>query len=197
MTGDSTAGWTTTARALHWAIAGAVLIQLALGAAFARLDMYQAADVEFYKAWIPLHKSLGLTIFALMLVRWGWRATHPAPDYPPSMPRTQQQVARWHHRVLYGLLLLQPALGLVQSSAYGAVTRFWGLFTVPSIVPAAYSRPITDVVRKLAQDLHTYTGWFIAALIVVHILAALYHHFFLRDAVLMRMLTGAQGPGAP
>lgn len=189
-------GWTRTAKTLHWLVAAAVLVLLALGAAFDRLDMYAAPDVAFYKAWMPLHKSIGLTVLVLMLVRWAWRATHGVPRYPESMPPLQQRVARWHHRSLYALLLLQPVLGLAQSSAYGATTLFWGLFAVPSIVPAAWSRPATDVFRKTVQDLHAVVGWTIAALVLLHVAAALYHHFVRRDAILSRMLPGRQEPVA-
>jgi cytochrome b561 len=178
---------------LHWAIAAAVLVQLWLGASFDRLDMYDPADVAVYKAWMPLHKSLGLSVLLLMVLRLYWRVTHPAPGYPPGMPAWQQRAARWHHRIFYALLLLQPVLGLTQSSAYGAKTTFWGLFRVPSIVPAAWSRPATDVVRRTAQDLHAYVGWLLALLIAVHVTAALYHHFVRRDGILTRMLTGRQG----
>jgi cytochrome b561 len=183
------------ARALHWTIAAAVLVQLAAGVLFDRLDMYDARDVAVYVAWMPLHKSLGLSVLLLMLVRWFWRATHPVPDFPADLPHWQRRIARWHHRTLYALLLAQPVLGLVQSSAYGAKTTFWGVLVVPSIVPAAWSRPATDVVRKAAQDLHSLVGWTLAALIGVHVLAALYHHFVRRDDVLRRMLGVRQGPG--
>jgi cytochrome b561 len=186
--------WTRTAKSLHWIIAAAVLVLLALGAAFDRLDMYAAPDVAFYKAWMPLHKSLGLTVLLLMLLRWAWRATHGVPPYPASMSPLQQGLARWHHRVLYALLLLQPTLGLAQSSAYGAKTLFWGLFTVPSIIPAAWSRPATDVVRKNTQDLHAVIGWTIAVLVLLHVSAALYHHLVRRDSILSRMLPGGQPP---
>jgi cytochrome b561 len=189
----SASGWSAVARTLHWTIAAAVLVQLWLGAAFDRLDMYDPVDVAFYKAWMPLHKSLGLTVLLLMVARLYWRVTHEVPAHPSGMPAWQRRVARWHHRAFYALLLLQPVLGLAQSSAYGAKTLFWGLFRVPSIVPAAWSRPATDVVRKAVQDLHAYVGWLLAALIAIHVAAALYHHFVRRDGILTRMLTGGQG----
>ncbi len=177
-------------------IAAAVLVQLWAGATFDGLDMYDPADVEVYKAWMPLHKSLGLTILALMLVRWWWRATHPVPALPADVPAWQRIIAGWHHRTLYALLLVQPVLGLAQSSAYGAKTMFWGVVRVPSIVPPEWSRPVTDVVRKGAQDLHAWVGWALALLISVHVAAALYHHFARQDGILLRMLTGRQPGGA-
>jgi cytochrome b561 len=182
--------WTSTARALHWAVAALLVGQLTFGSAFGRLDLYQAADAAWYRHWIPTHKSIGLTLLLLMLARLGWRLTHPVPPLPGDLPSWQRRLATWNHRALYALVIVQAVLGLTQSSAYGATTRFWNLFRVPSIVPAAWSRPATDFVRRSAQDLHTAVAMLLALLIALHVTAALYHQFVRHDGVLGRMLPG-------
>lgn len=176
------------ARALHWAVAVLLLAQLAFGAQFSTLDLYTTADAAWYRRWMPLHKSLGLTILLLMLCRLGWRLAHRPPPLPAGLPGWQLRAARLSHGLLYALAILQPLLGLAQSSAYGATTRFWGLFVVPAIVPAAWSRPHTDVFRLAAQDLHTVVAIAIVVLVGIHAAAALWHQFARRDGLLRRML---------
>ena len=176
------------ARALHWSIALLLLGQLLFGAQFSTLDLYLEADANWYRQWMPTHKSVGLTILLLMLARLAWRLTHRPPPLPDAVPTWQRRIAGGNHIALYALALMQPVLGLAQSSAYGATTRFWGLFVVPSIVPVQFSRPNTDTVRIAAQDLHTAVAVLLAVLIVTHVAAALWHGVVKRDGVLRRML---------
>jgi cytochrome b561 len=182
--------WGRVARVLHWTVAALVIAQLAFGMRFARLDMYQSTDVAWYREWIGTHKSLGLTILLFVLARLAWRLSNPTPSSAET-PVWQRAAARLNHLLLYALLIVQPILGLAQSSAYGATTRFWNLFAIPSIVPLAWSRPATDIVRKTTQDMHAVTARVLLLLIAIHVLAALYHQFARRDGVLMRMVSGS------
>jgi len=183
--------WRLSARLLHWVIAALVLAQIGLGLSIGMLDMYDPADVTWYKAWVPLHKSLGLTILLLMMLRLGVRARGPVPALPAATPRWQARAARVTHFALYGLLILQPVLGYVQSAAYGATTRYFDLFVVPNVLPVAWQRPQTDVLRLAAQNAHKVIAVLIVVLVLLHLLGALKHHFVDRDDVLRRMLTGA------
>ena len=190
---DTRGSWDRVARALHWIVAALLVAQLSIGALIVSLDMYATADVQTYLRWIPTHKSIGLTILVLMVFRVAWRSQRPRPVPLGNPPVWQLRAARINHVLLYALLIVQPLLGLVQSSAYGATTTFWGLFEVPSIVPEAWSRPNTDVVRLAAQDAHTVVAVLLVVSIAVHVGAALWHHFVARDATLVRMLRGASG----
>ncbi len=176
------------ARILHWLIALLLLGQLAFGGWFSTLDLYTSADADWYRRWMPLHKSLGLTILLLMLLRLGWRLAHRPPPLPAAISPWHRRLAKASHAGLYTLAIIQPILGLTQSSAYGATTRFWGLFKVPSIVPEQFSRPNTDAVRLAAQDLHTAVAIMLVVLITIHATAALWHAMVRRDGVLRRML---------
>jgi cytochrome b561 len=185
--------WSGQQRALHWLVAALVIAQLGLGLRIGVLDMYDPGDVESYKQWIPLHKSVGLTILLLMLLRLFVRRRNGVPRLPASTPAWQARAAHLVHASLYALLILQPVLGYLQSAAYGATTRFYGLFAVPNVLPAAWQRPQSDVLRLAAQDAHRLVGILIALLVALHVLGALKHHFIDRDVVLRRML----GLGAP
>lgn len=182
--------WGSAARLLHWTVAALVFAQIALGVRIALLDMYDPADVAWYKAWVPLHKSLGLTVLLLMLVRLVVRASGTSPVLPTTTPRWQSRLARCVHMSLYVLLIAQPVLGYLQSAAYGAATRFYGLFVVPNVLPAAWMRPQSDTLRVAAQDAHTVVAGLIIVLILMHVAGALKHQFVDRDGVLPRMITG-------
>ena len=180
--------WSLALRTLHWVIAALVIGQIVLGVRIGLLDMYDPVDVEWYKQFVPLHKSLGLTILLLMLVRLVVRRHSTVPALPASTPPWQARTAAFVHTSFYALLILQPVLGYLQSAAYGATTRFFGLFVVPNVLPLAWQRPQSDVLRLAAQDAHRIVGIAIAVLVVLHIAAALKHHFIARDDVLRRML---------
>ena len=145
----------------------------------------------FLSAWLmgwSIAPLVLTTILLLMLIRLGWRVSHPRPAWPPGLPLWQRRAAAINHGLLYALLILQPLLGLAQSSAYGATTRFWGLFEVPSIVPEAWSRPNTDVFRLAAQDAHSVVAILLVASIAIHFAAVIKHHWLDRVPVLGRML---------
>jgi cytochrome b561 len=118
----------------------------------------------------------------LMLVRLIYRMTQGAPPPEPTLNGFQRVTSKAVHHTLYLLLLVQPVVGWVATSAYGAPIHIFGLFRLPDMVAKdeALSKPLF-----LAHDV---IGFTIAALLVLHIGAALYHYFIRRDGVLQRML---------
>ena len=103
---------------------------------------------------------------------------------PADIPALQQFAAHATHWTLYALLIVQPVVGLIATSAYPAPLPMFGLFELPHVWPE--NRPLSE--RLFA--LHRWLGIAIAAVAAIHIGAALQHHFVRRDRVLMRMLTG-------
>jgi len=184
---NSRSAWGSVAKTFHWLVFVLLLIQLAIGALISSLDMYRSEDVDTYLHWIPTHKSIGLTILLLVALRLAWRWLQPRPAWPTTMSNGQKLIARSNHVLMYLLLVLQPILGLAQSSAYGASTWFFGLFEVPSIVPEIWSRPNTDIVRLAAQEAHKVVAVLLIFSIGLHIAAALKHHFVDKDDLLRRM----------
>jgi len=178
--GRTSAGYGLTARSLHWVMAALILFNLPLGVAIARPGWTGPAHDWFYN----LHRSVGALIIPLIVIRLAWRLTHPAPPLPDDMSPLQRGAALATHWGLYALLLLQPFLGWVGTSAFPAPIPVFGLFVLPAIWPP--DRPLSD--RLLA--VHAGVGLTIAALVTLHIAAALYHHFWRNDDVLMRMVHG-------
>jgi cytochrome b561 len=172
-------GYTLTARVLHWTVAALVLLMIPLGTVIAN-EWGGPAQQFLYN----LHKSIGATLLPLVVIRLLYRLTHPAPPLPSDVPAIQQFAAHATHWILYVLILVQPIVGYIMTSAYPAPVPFFGLFNLPSIWPAD---------RALSNQLsvvHLYIGIAIAVVAAVHIGAALFHHFVRKDRVLMRMISG-------
>jgi cytochrome b561 len=171
--------YTVTARVLHWLIAMLVLIMVPLGIIIAN---------EWggpWQQWLyNLHKSIGAVILPLVIVRLVYRLTHPPSPLPADIVPIQQFAAHTTHWALYALLIAQPMLGWIATSAYPAPLPVFGLFELPKIW-----RP-DRVFSEQLFTLHRWMGITIGVVAAMHIAAALHHHFVRRDRVLMRMITG-------
>jgi cytochrome b561 len=180
MTGNKTsAAYSATARALHWITAALVLIMLPLGVVITN-EWGGPLQDRLY----DLHRSIGAVIIPLVMLRLGYRLVYPPLPLPEDIPSLQQLAARATHWGLYALLIVQPFVGWVATSAYRAPIVVFGLFELPPIWPQ--DRPLSGRLFVV----HALIGAAIAGLAAVHIGAALYHHFVRKDRVLMRMITG-------
>jgi cytochrome b561 len=183
-------GWNAGAKAFHWIMAVLVLGELLYGLRNYTLDMYDPGDGGWYARTIAIHKSVGLVVFALAVLRLAWRAVNGRPPFAASMPAWQRLAARLSHGFLYAAVLVQPILGYLQSAAFGTRTAFFGLFVLPNLVPAAWQRPASRVLWRVTQDAHSLLGLALGIVVTVHIAAALKHHYVDRDPTLKRMLPG-------
>ena len=165
------------AQALHWLVAALVFAQLALGLYAADLPL----GIERLRL-LSRHKSLGLALLALALLRLAWRAAQAPPPLPASMPRWERGAALATHRLIYLLLVLAPLAGWLQASASGLSVNWFGLFQMPDLVPK--SRALAELFRLA----HLVCVALLAALVAGHVAAALRHALLLRDGVLHRML---------
>jgi cytochrome b561 len=172
-------GYAVTARVLHWLIAALVLPMIALGIIIAN-EWGGPVQQPLY----DLHKSIGALLLPLVLVRLVYRLMNPPLPLPADIPALQQFAAHATHWTLYALLIVQPVVGLVATSAYPAPLPMFGLFELPHVWPP--NRPLSERLFVL----HRWMGIAIAVVASIHIGAALQHHFLRRDRVLMRMLTG-------
>jgi cytochrome b561 len=141
-----------------------------------------AATKEAKTALLTLHRSIGLTIFAVTLFRIAWYARAAVPSLPADMSRVQKFAAHATQTLLGALLLAQPVLGLVHSNARGVRVNFYFLGQLPAIVGADPS------LAKLAHTAHGAVANLLLMLIGLHAAAALFHHFIRRDDVLKAML---------
>lgn len=184
--------YSSVAMMLHWLIAVAVLAMCATG-----VWMVDAIDVKETRAdafavyqW---HKSLGLTILVLMVLRIIWRLTHRPPDLPAGMKTLERLAAHTTHLGFYLLLLVIPLLGwaMVSASVYGLPTIWFGLFEwphLPLLSGLENKKPVEDFLRSA----HGWSAYLLIGLIVVHLAAVAKHTFVDRDGILKRMLPGGK-----
>ena len=186
--------YTAVAIALHWAIAAAIICNLLLG--WWMHDALKVADTKALAiTGFQLHKSLGLTILALSLLRLIWRLTHRPPALPDTMPHWEQWAARGAHAAFYALMIGLPLSGWLMVSAQwdggkplNVPTLWFGLFEVPHLFGL---NETADAFRGAfahnAEETHEWLAKGTAALLILHVAAALKHHFVNRDSVLIGM----------
>jgi cytochrome b561 len=171
--------YSVTARVLHWVTAALVLAMIPLGIVIA--NEWGGPIQE----WLyNLHRSVGALLIPIVVVRLLYRVTHAPLPLTQDIPPWQQHAAHVAHWTLYALLLVQPFVGWIATSAYRAPMPMFGLFNLPPIWPV--DRPLSGQLFVVHRSL----GVIIAVIATVHIAAALYHHFVRKDRVLMRMVTG-------
>ena len=182
--GDSRRRFDIVTIGLHWATV--TLIAGLFGSAW----LLFASDHEHAAILLTVHRSLGVVTWAVAIVRLGWRISYAyLPPFPQNMPKAQQRLAKTSEYGLFALLLFQPLTGLAQSLTRG---RHFMLFTwrVPSVM--AGDKPLT----ALFHQIHSLSAWVLLGLIGLHILAALFHRFVLRDEVLQSMQPWRTSPAA-
>jgi cytochrome b561 len=171
--------YSLTARVLHWSTAILVLTVLPLGVVIGN-EWGGPLQDQLY----DLHRSIGATILLLVVVRLGYRLTHPPSPLPDDIPAIQRAAAHVTHWGLYALLIAQPLVGWIATSASPSPIVVFGLFELPPIWPE--DRAFSDRLFVV----HAWIAIAIACLAAAHIGAALHHHFVRKDRVLMRMITG-------
>jgi len=168
-------GYSALAKLLHWT--ASVLFMIPAGVIMKRIGPSDLQNTLY-----NLHRSFGALVLVLMVLRLAYRLAHGAPAPEPTLNAFQRIVAAAVHHLLYVLLLVQPVMGWAATSAYGAPIIIFGAFRLPDFLAkdAALSKQLFAA--------HDLIGYALAALIAVHIGAALYHYVIRRDGVLQRML---------
>lgn len=176
--GNQSFGWVS--RAFHWGMAAGLIGTLGFGTFLSRIEP------SFDTLWLfGAHKSIGLTLLALVILRLIWHRISPPPTpVSTGIPLWQVRAARWSHRGLYALMLLVPLTGWIGSSATGIPTVIYGQITMPGIAPVSER---WDAVGFTAHSVLTKA---LMILILLHVAGALHHAFIHRDATLRRMMRG-------
>ena len=177
--------YTWTAIVLHWLIAIAVIVQFKWGWWMQDIpEQPPGARAEAYN----LHKSVGLTILALMIVRLLWRWRHPAPALP-AMPDWQRRLAHVNHWVLYAALFVMPVAGYLGSVFSGYPVKYFGM-----TLPAWGVRD--ELLKDFFSGVHLVTSFVLFFAVVLHVAAALKHALVDRDGLLSRMGIGRARQGS-
>jgi cytochrome b561 len=167
------------AQLLHWLIAALAVAAVTLGIVIGLLPRGGAAR----ETVLLLHRSVGLTIFAAMVLRLLWRLGHKPPPLPPSLKPVEVVLAKSVHIVLYLLFFLMPVAGYVNAAAAGHAVSFFGLASIPPLLPLDLR------VAQIAIALHLAGQFLIYLFVGLHSAAALLHALR-RDGVMARMLPG-------
>ncbi len=180
MRANEAAKYTNTAIALHWIVAILVLGMLALGWWMIGLPKGEGSVRAYY---FNLHKSIGITIGFIVLVRILWRLAHPAPAFPAAMPGWQALAARWVHIGLYVCIVMQPLSGVLSSSFSKYPIKYFG-YALPRWVPES------NAFKEFFSGVH-YAGVIaLMALVTIHLLGVLQHLVQDRGAMFRRMWPG-------
>lgn len=168
----------SVAQSLHWLIVILLVVQVTLGLVGDELPVGLERLIVMSR-----HKSLGITILGLAVIRLGWRL-FDAPPSPPPMPAWQRIAAASMHWGLYVILFALPLTGWAMSSAANRPVSWFGLVQLPDFVaPDKGLKDAMEETHKLLVNL-------LYVLVALHVAAALKHQFFDRDGLILRMLPG-------
>lgn len=168
----------SVAKFFHWIIGLWVIGLLIVGFLMVNLPVGSFKGLVY-----AIHKSSGLTILALVVLRFCWRQLNKRPLYPADMPVWQAKLATFNLIVLYALLFIQPITGWVMSTASNHSPVLWWVYKLP--MPGI---PVNQALASFSKSAHMILGWTFVAIICLHIVGALDHWWIRRDGIFERML---------
>src|ERR1700733_15435444 len=175
--------YTLTAQALHWLTV--LLILMILPVAWVMVSLPEGAEQT---RMLVFHRSIGVTILALVVLRLAWRLAHPPPPLPSDTPRVMELISQITHWLLYALLLLLPVTGYLQSAG-GRPVSYFGLLNLPGL-------PQDKALGDAAKVLHLLGQWGVYTLVGLHVGATVWHVAIRRDGLLDRMIPPQDQSGA-
>lgn len=179
--------YTRPAIVLHWVIAVFIAVNVALALS------WESMPDDWIRPMINTHKSIGITVLGLVILRILWRVTHAPPPMPDHYPKIERTGAHLAHFALYVVIVGLPVTGWMHNSAWkGAAENpmsIFGLFPWPQIGWIDSIEPVSkEVLHGVFGSWHTWFGYALYALFALHILGALKHQFVDRERELQRML---------
>lgn len=171
--------YTNIAKSLHWLVAGLIVSQYVLAELAEKAK--ENDQILDQLALLANHKSIGITILVLALIRLVYRFKNPAPALPSSMSAWQVQASKASHFLLYGFLFALPITGWLMSSAKSYSVSYFNLLALPDFIA-----PNERLAEQL-QAAHYYLGEALFYIALLHVAAALKHHFLDKDDVLKKM----------
>jgi cytochrome b561 len=180
----TSATYGSVAKFLHWTLALLLLGMIVLGAIMN--DLPRTDPLKF--TLFQLHKSIGIALLLLSVLRLGWRWAHPAPPLPAGMPAWERWLAKTIVVVFYALMIGIPFLGwaVVSTSPLNIPTVLFGIIPWPHL-PILPTLANKKELSETLGELHGFLAYAVLALLALHVGGALKHHFISRDDVLTRM----------
>ncbi len=175
---NSSENYGTVSKTLHWSIALLIVGLIWLG--------WYMVDLTYYDTWyndsLTLHKSFGMLVLALALVKVAWVSYSKLPNYSPTLEPWERVGARITHAILFLAMFAIPISGYFISTSAGDPVSIFGWFEISALFS------IGEEPRDIAIELHYYLAYATAGLVVLHALAALKHQFVDKDGALGKML---------
>ena len=181
-TPTANARYNNVAIALHWLIAVGVLVMIGLGCYMTDIPKGTPERAYFFN----LHKSIGVTVGVLALIRLWWRATHRPPPLPGSMAGWEVSAAKLNHALLYACIIAMPVIGFLASNFTKYGVKYFGIQ-----IGTFFAE--NQALRDSLQAVHGLLSYLLVVLVIVHVLAAFKHLLVDKDGVFQRMLPGARG----
>jgi cytochrome b561 len=175
---STTKRWGLVTILIHWLVAFTILGMFGLGLWMTELDYYS----PWYRQAPDIHRSIGVLLLVVILLRLGWRLTNPVPAPHANHQPWEIRVAHIAHTLLYLLPLAIMITGYLISTADGRAVSVLGWFEIPALYTGI------DQQESVMGDLHTVLAWSLMGIVVLHAAGALKHHFIDRDTTLTRML---------
>ncbi len=174
--------WGSVQIGLHWTIAALVLlVQVPAG-----ITMVAVGPGTLQNFCYNVHKTTGIVIFILAIVRLSWRWSHPVPLLPADLPGWQARTARITHALLYVVLLSMPVTGFLYTALGGFPVPFFMLYDLAQWVPE--NKPVAEVFKYA----HLSLQFVLYLTVILHVAGALQHHYVRKDGILRRMLSSTE-----
>jgi len=182
---NSATEYGTFSKALHWLMAAIILTLIAVGIYMADLPTDTAEQKQYAFQFFNLHKSFGVVVLVLIVVRLAWLRISPAPLLPDAFAAKEKMVVKALQGVLYLLMVLVPLSGYLMSNAGGHPINFFGMGELPALIGKSKG------FGEFAHEMHEILGWSILFVIILHMAGAIKHR--LKDKggetdILKRML---------
>lgn len=163
--------------AFHWIVAALIIFLGGLGLLFDDIPK------ESRPFWINVHGSIGLIYFAAVIARLAWRAGHRPPPLPAGVGEFWRRASSAAHHLMYVLMLLIPVAGIVAYVWHGRSFDY-------GLIQLNFGVPSDRAIFKPAEEIHQLLAYSLFALVGLHVAGALWHQYFRRDGVLLRILPG-------
>lgn len=175
---NNTSTYGSIARFLHWIVGLVIIIMLSVG-------FYMSSLEPSEEKWqmYGLHKATGVIVLALVTLRFSWRLINIIPGLPKTMHKLEAVGYRFGIKLMYILMFLMPSSGILMSLFSGKAIPVYGMFTIPAF-------EVNKELASIFHSTHVYSGIALTCIISFHATMGLYHHFIVKDRLLMRMIVG-------
>jgi len=166
------------ARIFHWLVGIMIIALLCVGFYMTSLDPSDQ-KWEMY----GMHEATGVMVLALVALRFGWRLLNVIPTLPKTIPNIQAIGYRFGMKIMYLFMFLMPASGILMTLLSARDIPVYGIFTIK-----AFEK--NKDLATIFHTIHEYSGIALACIVGFHTAMAIYHHFIVKDRLLVRMIVG-------